>query len=399
MKTIEIKKDIYWVGAVDWDVRDFHGYSTYKGTTYNAYLILDDKITLIDTVKKEFKGDLIHKIRGIIPPEKIDYIVVNHVEMDHTGCLPEIIDIVRPEKIICSDMGRKALIAHFHREDWPYHVVGSGDKISLGRRSLEFIETRMLHWPDSMFSYVPEEGLLFSNDAFGEHLASSERFDDEVAIGELIRHAAKYYANIILLYSRLVKKQLENLEQLGLKIDMIAPDHGLIWRSHTKDILEAYHNWCNNKSIEKALVIYDTMWHSTEMMAKAISDGIEREGVSVKLYNLEVNHRSDIMTEVLDTRAIVLGSPTLNNGILPSMAGFLNYMKGLKPGAKIGAAFGSYGWSGESVKIMSQYMKDMKFNIIEPGLRFQYLPTHEQLKECVGFGRRIGRAIKEGIGG
>ncbi len=397
MKSVEIKKDIYWVGAIDWDVRDFHGYSTYKGTTYNAYLILDDKITLIDTVKKEFKSELIHRIREIIPLEKIDYIVVNHVEMDHSGSLPEIIELVKPEKIFCSDMGKKALLAHFHREDWPYQVVKSNDTISLGKRSIKFIETRMLHWPDSMFSYVPEEALLFSNDAFGEHLASTERFDDELSIGELIRHAAKYYANIILLYSRLVKKQLENLEKLNLKIDMIAPDHGVVWRSHVKEILEAYHNWCNNKTEEKALVVYDTMWHSTEMMAKAICDGIEKEGVNVKVFNLEVNHHSDIMTEVLDARAIVLGSPTLNNGLLPTMAGFLNYMKGLKPGTKIGAAFGSYGWSGEAVKIMTQYMKDMKFNILEPGIRFQYVPTHAQLKECVEFGKRIGKAIKEGI--
>ena len=397
MKSVEIKKDIYWVGAIDWDVRDFHGYSTYKGTTYNAYLILDDKVTLIDTVKKEFKSELIHRIREIIPLEKIDYIVVNHVEMDHSGSLPEIIELVKPEKIFCSDMGKKALLAHFHREDWPYQVVKSNDTISLGKRSIKFIETRMLHWPDSMFSYVPEEGLLFSNDAFGEHLASTERFDDELSTGEIIRHAAKYYANIILLYSRLVKKQLENLEKLNLKIDMIAPDHGIVWRSHVKEILEAYHNWCNNKTEEKALVVYDTMWHSTEMMAKAICDGIEKQGVNVKVFNLEVNHHSDIMTEVLDARAIVLGSPTLNNGLLPAMAGFLNYMKGLKPGTKIGAAFGSYGWSGEAVKIMTQYMKDMKFNIIEPGVRFQYVPTHAQLKECVEFGKRIGRAIKEGI--
>ncbi len=396
MRTVEIKKNIYWVGATDWDVRDFHGYSTYKGTTYNAYLILDKKITLIDTVKKEFKSDLIHKIRSIIEPEKIDYIVVNHVEMDHSGALPDMMDLIKPEKLICSDMGKKALLAHFHKDDWPYEIVRSGDAITIGDNSIQFIETRMLHWPDSMFSYIPEKKLLFSNDAFGEHWATTERFDDEVPLGELLRHAAKYYANILMLYSRLVGKQLNNISELGLDIDMVAPDHGLVWRSHVKDILDAYSDWSNNRTVNKALVIYDTMWHSTEMMAKAISDGIEKEGVNVRLFNLDVNHRSDVMTEVLDARAIVLGSPTLNNGILPGMAGFLNYMKGLKPGSKIGAAFGSYGWSGESVKIMTQYMKDMKFDIIEPGLRFQYVPDHSQFKECVDFGRRIGKAVKEG---
>ena len=393
MNVSEIKKDIYWVGAVDWNVRDFHGYSTYKGSTYNSFLIMDDKVTLFDTVKREFKSDLLHHIKTIIDPSKIDYIVVNHVEMDHTGSLPEVMELVKPEKLICSSMGKKALLDHFHREDWPYEVVGPGHILNLGKRSVQFIETRMLHWPDSMFSYVPEEKLLISSDGFGQHWATSERFDDEVDFPELMSHAAKYYANILLLFSPLVRKLLERVKKLGIEIDMIAPDHGLIWRSHVKDILKAYEDWANHKTGKKALVIYDTMWHSTEIMAKAVTDGIEQEGVSVKLMNLKVNHRSDIIAEALDARALVFGSPTLNNGVLPRMAGLLSYMKGLKPRNKIGAAFGSYGWSGEAVKLMNKYMEEMKFDIIEPGIRVKYVPTHDHLKECVEMGTRIGRAV------
>ncbi|MGQ9499219.1 MAG: FprA family A-type flavoprotein [Dissulfurimicrobium sp.] len=391
---IEIKKDIYWVGAVDWTIRDFHGYSTYKGTTYNSYLMKDEKTVLFDTVKKEKRSDLAHHIRAIMDPEKIDYIVVNHVEMDHSGSLPEMIDMIKPEKVFCSAMGKKAILEHFHREDWPLEVVTPNQPVSTGKRSIQFIETRMLHWPDSMFSYIPEEKLLISSDAFGEHWATSERFDDEVDFAELMHHNAKYYANILLLYSPLVQKLLENLKKSGLAIDMIAPDHGLIKRSHIADILKAYDDWSSYKTKKKALVIYDTMWHSTEMMAKAVADGIMDEGVSVQLMDLQVTHRSDIITQVLDARAVVLGSPTLNNGMLPRMAGFLQYMKGLKPGNKIGAAFGSYGWSGEAVKHINQVMEEMKFTVTEPGIRVKYVPTHHDLKECVEMGRRIGKAVK-----
>lgn len=393
MKVCEIKKDIYWVGAVDWNMRDFHGYSTDKGSTYNAFLVMDDKITLFDTVRSGFRSDLLHNIRTIIDPSKIDYMVVNHVEMDHTGSLPDVIKEVRPEKLFCSSMGKKALLDHFHSPDWPYEVAAPGDTLSLGRRSVQFIETRMLHWPDSMFSYIPEEKLLISSDGFGQHWATSERFDDEVDLSELMSHAAKYYANILLLFSPLVRKLLERLKELGIEIDMIAPDHGLIWRSHVKDILQAYEDWAHHRSRKKALVIYDTMWHSTETMARAVGSGIEQQGVSIKLMDLKVNHRSDVIAEALDSRGLVFGSPTLNNGILPRMAALLSYMKGLKPREKIGAAFGSYGWSGEAVKIMNHSMKEMDFDIIEPGIRVKYVPTHDHLKECVEMGKRIGLAI------
>jgi flavorubredoxin len=397
MKITEIKKDIYWVGAVDWTIRDFHGYSTEKGSTYNAYLLKDEKTTLFDTVRVSKKSDLRDHLTALVDPAKIDYMVVNHVEMDHSGSLPEIVDLVKPEKLFCSAMGKKALLDHFNREDWPYEVVAPGQKISLGRRSVQFIETRMLHWPDSMFSYIPEEQLLISSDAFGQHWATSERFDDEVDISELMSHAGKYYSNILWLFSPLVKKLLASVKEMGIKIDMIAPDHGLIWRSHGGKILGAYEDWSHHRVKRKALVIYDTMWHSTERMAKAVAHGIDQEGVRVQLMDLKVNHRSNVIAEALDAKALVFGSPTLNNGILPRMGALLTYMKGLKPGNKIGAAFGSYGWSGEAVKQLNTAMEEMKFEVSEPGVRVKYVPKDQDLGECVELGKRIGRAVNASV--
>ena len=395
MKAQEIKKDIFWVGAVDWNIRDFHGYSTYKGTTYNSYLIKDEKIALFDTVKKSHVSDLLHHINQLTDPSKIDYIIVNHVEMDHSGGLPEIVERVKPEKIYCSKMGLKAIKDHFHPKDWPLEAVESGGSISLGKKTVQFLETRMLHWPDSMFSYIPEDKLLISSDAFGQHLATSERFDDEVDFSVLMEQTTKYYANILTLFSPLIQKLLAKVTDMNLDIDMIAPDHGVIWRSHVKDVLAAYNDWSQHKGQRKALVIYDTMWESTEKMAKAITTGINMEGVSVKLINLAHAHRSDVMTDILDAKAVVLGCATLNNGLLPRMAGFLMYMRGLRPTNKIGAAFGSYGWSGEGVKLMNAAMEEMKFNIIEPGLRIKYVPDHESLKPCVEMGQRIAKAVIE----
>jgi flavorubredoxin len=393
MIPLEIKDKIYWVGAIDWNVRDFHGYSTYKGTTYNAFLVKDEKIALFDTVKKSHINDLIHHIRQLVDPTEIDYLIVNHVEMDHSGCLPEMVELIKPEKIFCSKMGLKAIEEHFHPKDWPLVAVDNGQTISLGSKTLQFLETRMLHWPDSMFSYLQEDKLLISSDAFGQHLATSERFDDEIDFSMLMEQTAKYYANILTLYSPLIRKLLSKVQELGLEFDMIAPDHGVIWRSHIKDVLHAYADWSQNKGKRKALVIYDTMWESTHKMAKAITAGIIETGVSVKLINLAHSHRSDVMTDVLNAKAVILGSATLNNGLLPRMAGFLMYMRGLKPTNKIGAAFGSFGWSGEAVKLMNAAMEEMKFDIIEPGMRVKYVPGHTDLQECVEMGKRIGAAV------
>jgi len=388
-----VKDNIYWVGAVDWDIRDFHGYSTYKGTTYNAFLAIDEKIALFDTVKSNFKENLLYHIRELTDPKSIDYLIVNHVEMDHSGCLPEIIKEVQPEKIFCSPMGEKALNSHFDTKGWPIQVVKSGDTLSLGKKTVTFLETKMLHWPDSMFSYIAEDKLLISSDAFGQHIASTERYVDELALGEVMTHAAKYYANILHLFSPNVQKLLQQVGELGLEIDMIAPDHGLIWRGNPGEIIAAYDRWSRRETKRKALVIYDSMWKSTTKMACAIAGAISREGVSVKMMNLAVNHRSDIMTEVLDCRALVFGSPTLNNGILPRMADFITYLKGLRPKGKIGAAFGSFGWSGEAVKHLNAAMEAMEISLVDEGLRVKNVPKDEDFAKCKELGKKIGLAV------
>ena len=395
MEPVVVKDNVYWVGSVDWNVRNFHGYSTHQGTTYNAFLAIDDKVTLFDTVKPGFGGELVDKIRQITDPEKIDYIVVDHVEMDHSGCLPEIVSLVKPEKIFCSPMGKDALLHHFHRDDWPYQVVKTGDRISLGKRTVEFLETRMLHWPDSMFSYIPEDKLLISNDGFGQHWATSERFDDEVDSSELFKQAAKYYANILLPFSSRLTAAFQEVREKNWAFDTIATDHGLIWRRDVDKILQSYVKWSRQEATAKALVVYDTMWHSTAKMASAVLDGLLLEGLSVRLFDLRANSRDDIMTDVLDAKAIVFGSSTINNGMLPQMADMLSYMKGLKPTGKIGAAFGSYGWSGEAVKLLNHMMEEMKFEVPDPGTRVKYVPTDADLAKCVELGRKIGKAVNE----
>jgi flavorubredoxin len=395
MKPVEIGKNVYWVGALDWNVRDFHGYTTNKGTTYNAYLVVDEKIALFDTVKEPFKSDLIQKIGQVVGSRQVDYIIVNHVEPDHSSSLPAIMEVVKPKKILCTPMGKNKLLEHYHREDWPYEEVKHGQTIRLGQKSVKFIEARMLHWPDAMFSYLVEDRLLISSDAFGQHWCTSERFDDEVDPSELMKHATKYFANILLLYSPLVKKLISTITQMGLEINMIAPDHGLIWRGSPSKIVQAYDTWSDQKPKQKALIIYDTMWDSTEKMAYAIGQGLAEEKISVQLLDLKSNHRSDIMTEVLEAAALIFGSPTLNNGMLPRMADMLHYMRGLRPQNKIGAAFGSYGWSGEAVPLINQAMEEMKIKIVDPGIKIKHFPTQKDLETCEELGRKIGEALNE----
>jgi len=394
MKPVEIAKDVYSVGAVDWNIRDFHGYSTDSGTTYNAYLIVDEKIALVDTVKKEFADQLLNNIAEIIDPKKIDYVISNHTEMDHSGGLPRIMHKIGDDKpLYVSKIGLKNHPLHF-RQNWNYQAVGNGKELSLGKRTLTFIETKMLHWPDSMFTYAKEDKILFSSDAFGQHYAGQEKFDDEIG-DAIFSHAKKYFANILLPYTMKIQKLVETITDLGLEFNVICPDHGIIWRSDPGKIIDAYVKWSRHKPDKKAVVIYDTMWHSTEIMAEKIAEGIAEEGVKVKPINLRKWHRSDIMTEVMDAKAVVVGSPTLNNNLFPTVMDFLTYMKGLKPQNKIGAAFGSYGWSGESVKQINKELEAMKIDLADEGLKIQYVPDDAGNSACVALGRKIGRAVFE----
>jgi flavorubredoxin len=392
MNPIEIARGIYWVGAVDWNIRDFHGYSTPKGTTYNAFLIIDEKITLIDTVKAKFTDELLSRISRITDPAKIDYVVSNHTEMDHSGSLPAVMQRIGMDKpVFCSKMGFKNLSLHF-QDKFNYSPVENGGKLDLGKRSLSFIETRMVHWPDSMFTYVDPDRILFSSDGFGQHFASAERFDDQIK-EDLMPHARKYFANILLLYSPLIIKLIDKLKDAGIAPSMICPDHGIIFRKNPGAIINAYNEWSVQKPKRKALVIYDTMWQSTEKMAYAIVDALRDSYVDAIPMHLRKWHRSDIVTEALDAGAIIIGSPTLNNGLFPTVSDVLTYLKGLKPQNKIGAAFGSYGWSGEAVGMINQVFEDMKFNVLFPGLKVQYVPTAEGIHACRDIAEKIAQSL------
>ncbi len=398
-KAVKLTENVYWVGAIDWAIRDFHGYSTGRGSTYNAYLILSDKITLIDTVKKPFFNEMMMRISSVIDPSRIEIIISNHSEMDHTGALPDTISAVNPDKVYASPMGSKALSAHFHWEEDPIEVVKTGDSADLGNMSIEFIETRMLHWPDSMVSYLPEEKILFSQDGFGMHLASTERFDDELPLNLLEEEARKYYANILMPFSPLVSALLGNLGKMQLEIDLLCPDHGPVWRSNIGWILGKWSFWAERKPSPKAVVVYDTMWNSTRTMAESVVEGLTQEGVSSKLMPLRASLLSDIAAEVLCASALIVGSPTINGRIFPSVAECMNYLGGLKPRNLVGAAFGSYGWSGEAVNELNGLLEGMKVELVSEGLRAVYVPDAEVIEESVKLGKTVGRRILEICGG
>ena len=378
MNPVKLKEGVYWVGEIDWELRNFHGYSTQRGSTYNAYLILDEKITLIDTVRSYLFDKMMKRLSSLIDPSHIHYIVSNHVEMDHSGSLPLLMKIAKNATIITSPHGQKGLQAHYKKNDWNFKVVKSDETISLGRKNMKFVLTPLVHWPDNMVSYLEEDRILFSNDAFGQHIASSERFDDEYPLGIIVDEAEKYYANIVLPYSSQVQKAMDAVTPLT--IDMIAPSHGIVWRSHGKTIVEEYKKWASNQVDNKCLIIYDTMWKSTEKIADSIQEAFESHGIPVKMANLGHSHISDIIADVLTTRFICVGSPTLNSNMLPTVAGFLTYLKGLSPKNRIGLAFGSYGWGGQAVSHVENALKECGFKMME-SIKVQYIPDETQLEE------------------
>ncbi len=397
MQPVELKKGVHWVGAIDWNGKDFHGYSLARsGTTYNAFLIQDEKTTLIDTVKEDHKGEFFCNLSQVVGDlQNIDYIVANHLEPDHAGCLVEAVERIKPEKIFVSPMGQRSLETIYHAKDWPLEICKSGTSASIGSRSLQFVETRMLHWPDNMVTYIPEEKMLICSDAFGQNWATSQRFADEVDSSQLEKLLKEYFANIVQPYSPVVLKTLDALEKLGLDIDMLVPDHGLIWRGKgVKFALDKYREYSIGAPKPKALIFYDTMWHSTETMASAIATGLKAEGIESRIMHVKAYHHSEIMTELMDCGAVVAGSPTHNNGIMPYMGSTLTYMKGLRPLNKIGAAFGSFGWSGECVNILSDWLGLFCDEVMENPIKVKNRPTHENFEECHAYGQAIAKALK-----
>ena len=393
-KATKVTDHVYGVGAIDWPLREFHGHLTRRGTSYNAYLILADKITLVDTVRASFTGEMFSRIASVIDPGDITYIISNHSEMDHSGCLPGVIEAVKPEKVFASVMGASALAEHFQL-DREIVAVKDGESLSLGNMNVSFVEARMLHWPDSMLTYLAEDDVLFSQDVFSLHLASTERFDDEIDDDILEEEAAKYFANILLPFSTPVSKLLEKVDGLGIAKGILATDHGPIWRKDASKIIELYSRWAAQKPTKKAAVMYDTMYESTALMAQAIAEGIRAGGADAKLLPLRACHRTDVATEMLDAGALLVGSPTFNNNIFPTVADVLTYLKGLKPRNLIGAAFGSYGWSGEAVGQVEDVLKGMKVELVGESIKAKYVPDDEALAQCYSLGMLVAEKLKE----
>jgi anaerobic nitric oxide reductase flavorubredoxin len=394
MVKVPLKDDIYWVGVIDWNIRDFHGYVTNRGSTYNAYMIQDEKTALIDTVKHTFSDELIRKIKEVTSFEKIDYIIVNHVEMDHSSSLPTIAKLAVNAKILSSVRGKEELIEHYGKDFERVETVKSGDTIKLGKKTLTFLEAPMLHWPDSMFTYLVEDKILMPNDAFGQHLATSERFDDEVDQHVLMEEAIMYYSNILMPLAPLITRKIQEVVAMKLPIDMIAPSHGIIWRKDPMKIINAYLEWSQGTTKNKVVIVFDTMWNSTDKMARSISDGIASQGVDVKILKLRSYAISEAMTELQNAKAVLVGSPTLNNGMFPTLSSFLTYAAGLKPKGKLWGFFGSYGWGGGAVKGMMKMAKEAGFDVLEQGLEVKFVPDEEDLKKCFEFGLQIAQKIK-----
>lgn len=390
----EIIEGIYWVGYVDRDIRDFHGYRTEHGSTYNSYLVQDGKTALVDAVKAPYAEQLLANISEITAPADVDFVICNHAEPDHSGGLPRVMEVMPQAELVCDAKCRDTLGRYYDTSAWKFRIVKDGDALSLGRRSLRFLETPMVHWPESMFTYVPEEKILFSMDAFGQHYASDFRFDDEEPLEAVMKEAKTYYANIVMLYGRPIERVLERAG--GLDIEIIAPSHGVIWRRNLATILSAYADWVKCKPANKVVILYDTMWKSTALMAEAIAEGAGGDGVEAVLLNARETHITVIATEVLDTAMLVIGTPTLNKGMMPQVAAALTYLKGLAPVGKAGFAFGSYGWSKAGPEEVHSWLEEMKIKLLRDPLVCNYMPDNDILEECRAAGRLMQRAILTG---
>ena len=392
----QLKENVYDVGVVDWDLREFHGHelSTHRGSSYNAYLILDEKNVLVDTVWDPYAERLIENIRELIDPSDIDIVVANHAEMDHSGALPTVMAHIPDATLVASRHGERNIRGHYH-QDWNFHQVDTGDTIDIGQNSLAFVKAPMLHWPDSMFTYLTGKNILMPNDAFGQHYAAAYRFNDQVNQKELFEEALKYYVNILTPFSDLVLKKIEEVLELGLEVDIIAPSHGVIWRDNPLQIVEKYQEWARQEPEPRAVILYDTMWQATERMAEAIGDGLRDMGIDYKLLHMSVTDRNDALVEVFRAKTVIVGSPTFNKGVLPTISPLCTDLQGLGFKNKQGAGFCSYGWSGEALAHIEDHLEEAGIPPVRDGIRCKWQPDAEDLKKCRQFGRDLGKATKE----
>lgn len=398
MTVTPIAPNVYWVGAVDWEVRSFHGHSyrTHRGTSYNAYLVVDDKVALVDTVMAGFEDELLRHIAEVVDPARIDYLVANHGEPDHSGAIPAVLARAPNATLVCSKRGVDSL-GKYYPDGWHKQVVGTGDTISLGHKTLAFLEAPMLHWPDSMFTYIPEDKLLLPNDAFGQHIAAAQRFADEVEPAVLWDECRKYFGNILVPFSSLIVRKVEEVQKLGLQIAMIAPSHGLIWRKDPLQIVTQYVRWAQGEARPRALVVYETMWGSTREMAHAVVEGIASSGVEAQLYAVPQEDITTVVGALLESKGLVVGSPTHNRRMLMHMAALLDDLVGLRPVNKIGAAFGSHGWGGGAVPLMEKALQEAGIAVAQPGLAVTWRPGAEDRAQAVAFGRAFGEQVLKAL--
>lgn len=388
----KITDKVTWIGKIDWDLETFHGeeYSTHKGTSYNSYLIKDEKTVLIDTVWEPFSKEFVANLKKEVDLKSIDYIILNHAEIDHSGAMVDLMREIPNTPIYCTKNGVASLKGHYH-QDWNFVEVKTGDTLDIGESKLVFVEARMLHWPDSMFVYMTGDNILFSNDAFGQHFASEFMFNNQVDQAELYHEAIKYYANILTPFSKLVVKKIEEVISFNLPVDMICPSHGIIWKEDPLQIVHKYLEWAKSYQENQITIVYDTMWKGTRRMAEAIAEGIKTvdSDVEIKLFNAGKYDKNDIITEIFKSKTAVIGSSTINKGILSGIALLLEMIRGLEFKGKKGAAFGSYGWSGESVKIITQQLGVSGFDMINDGIKELWNPDEAALERCREFGKTL----------
>ncbi len=388
----KITEKVTWVGKIDWELRSFHGeeLSTHRGSSYNSYLIRDKKNVLIDTVWLPYAKEFVENLKKEIDLKEIDYIIINHGEIDHSGALLELMKEIPDTPIYCTANGIKSLKGHYH-QDWNFVPVKTGDELDLGDSKLIFVEARMLHWPDSMFTYMTGENILFSNDAFGQHYASEHLFNDLADQNEIYEEAIKYYGNILTPFSPLVRKKIEEVLGFNLPVNMICTSHGIIWRDNPTQIVEKYMEWANDYQENQITLLYDTMWEGTRRLGEAIVEGIKSvdNNVTVKLYNISRSDKNDILTEVFKSKAILVGSPTINKGILHGAAAILEMIKGLSFKNKKAVAFGCYGWGGESVKLITEELKKAGFEVVNDGIRALWNPNEEAKEQAREFGKEL----------
>lgn len=392
----EIKKNIYWCGIRDWGLGVFHGHelSTHRGSSYNSYLIKDKKTVLIDTVWDPYKEKFVDDLEKEVGLKNIDAIVINHVEPDHGGSLGLLMDRIPDVPIYCSKNGAE-IIKRYFSKDWNFNIVKTGDVLDLGEYKLNFVDMQMIHWPDSMLEYVEGAKLVLSNDAFGQHYCGTSLFNDETDECEVYQEAIKYFVNILGPFRPLITKKLQQILAMNLDIDMIAPSHGIIWRKNSSEIIEKYLEWSDiNYNEGYAVIIYDTMYHSTRDMAVAIAKGLDKEGVKYKIFNIATKDRSDLNVEMFKANALIIGSCTVNGSALRPTVSLLDEIRGLKIKNKLAFGFGSYGWSGEAHKIISQKLAEAGLTIIDEPFGVRYKPSSEEIEKCVEIGRNIGKQLK-----